>query len=333
MKHANIAIFIPHAGCPHQCSFCNQKSISGATIQPTDQDVIDTIESALTNPKLSPQKSEIAFFGGSFTAIDRDYMLSLLKVAYPYVNNGRFYGIRISTRPDAINDEILSLLKQYGVRSIELGAQSMVDNVLRLNERGHDAQCIRDASNLIKSYGFSLGLQMMTGLYGDNDDGALYTAEQFIELKPDTVRIYPTIVMDNTLLGELYRSGKYIPQSLDDAVSLCARLLNMFEQSGINVIRVGLHAQESLQNGMLCGPYHPAFRELCQSRIMLCQIIDDLTKHGILSGNITICINPSDVSKMLGQKRSNITKLSQMGYQCSIKQDESCPKGCPKLII
>lgn len=333
MKHANIAIFIPHAGCPHQCSFCNQKSISGATVQPTGQDVINTIESALTNSKLLPEKSEIAFFGGSFTAIDREYMISLLKAAYPYVKDGRFCGIRISTRPDAINDEILSILKHYGVRSIELGAQSMVDSVLQLNERGHDAQCVRDASNLIKSYGFSLGLQMMTGLYGDNDDGAIYTAQQFIALKPDTVRIYPTIVMDNTLLGELYRSGKYIPQSLDDAVSLCARLLGMFEQSGINVIRVGLHAQESLQNGMLCGPYHPAFRELCQSRIMLNQILEHLQQNNISSGNITIFVHPSDVSKMLGQKRSNITKLSQMGYQCDIKQGETCLKGRPYVVI
>ena len=176
MKHANISIFVPHAGCPHQCSFCNQKEISGTQSQPTPEDVINIIKSALTNPALSLNDSEIAFFGGSFTAIERDYMISLLKAAYPFTGENGFKGMRVSTRPDAIDDEIIKILKQYNVTAVELGAQSMDDNVLQKNMRGHTSADVDKASYLIKKAGISLGLQMMTGLYSDTYDGADNTA-------------------------------------------------------------------------------------------------------------------------------------------------------------
>ena len=213
MKHANISLFVPHQGCPHQCSFCNQKTISGSVKELRPEEVKETLLKAVSDG-IDPKNTEIAFFGGSFTAINRDYMISLLEETKPFIDNGSFCGIRVSTRPDAIDDEILSILKEYKVTSIELGAQSTDSQVLLLNHRGHTHDDIIKASNLIKKYGFSLGLQMMTGLLGDTPEKTLKTAEDIISLKPDTVRIYPTIVLEGTYLGELYKKGAYKPQTV-----------------------------------------------------------------------------------------------------------------------
>ena len=278
-----------------------------------------TVETALDSLKENSIDSEIAFFGGSFTAIDRSYMLSLLEATVPYID--RFKGIRISTRPDAVDDEVLSLLKAYHVTSIELGAQSMSDTVLTLNERGHTAEDVRRASELIKEYGFALGLQMMTGLYGSTPETDLATAEAFLSLRPDTVRIYPTVVMDGTRLGELYKAGLYQPQELNSAVELCAKLIPLFEENGIRVIRVGLHDSESLKEHRLAGPYHPSFRELCESRIMLekaTALLRDTEK-----GKHTLCVNPKCRSKMTGNKRANLIALKELGYEIIITEDES----------
>ncbi len=205
MKHANVALFVPNNGCPHACSFCSQRSITGRQNQPEPRDVRSAAETALRSLRpVEAKQAEIAFFGGSFTAIDRGYMLSLLRAAYPYVRDGRFYGIRISTRPDYIDDGILTLLRQYGVTTIELGAQSMDDRVLALNGRGHTAQQVVQASSLIRERGFRLGLQMMTGLYGDSAAGAKKTAEALASLLPACVRIYPTLVLRGTELGSRY---------------------------------------------------------------------------------------------------------------------------------
>lgn len=263
--------------------------------------------------------AEIAFFGGSFTAIDREYMQSLLDATKPYID--RFYGIRISTRPDCIDDEILTLLKSYKVTSIELGAQSMCDDVLCSNDRGHTAEDVRIASKLIKEYGFSLGLQMMTGLYMSNDDKDIYTADEFIALSPDTVRIYPTITMKNTRLAQLYYDGEYVPQTLDNAVDLCAKLLYKFTKNNINVIRLGLHYSDSLEKDMVAGPYHPAFRELCESKILLNKFLS-LAKN-FDKNEITVKINPKCVSKFVGNEKGNIKKIKEIGYDLIIIQDEN----------
>lgn len=322
MKHANISLFVPHMGCPHQCSFCNQKTISGSVKALTPEEVTKTLESAVGN--VNPQNTEVAFFGGSFTAIERNYMLSLLDAAKPFIDNGSFCGIRISTRPDAIDEEILDILKKYGVTSIELGAQSTDEQVLRLNNRGHSREDIFKASQLIKSKGFSLGLQMMTGLLGDTDEKSLETCRDIISLEPDTVRIYPTITLEGTYLGELYKKGDYKPQSLDDAVSLCARLLYEFYKNNITVIRLGLHSGGNVEEGYLAGPYHEAFGELCESKIYLCVALDTL-KHKP-QGEYTLFVNPREISKMTGQKQSNKKFLSQLGYRVTVKGDESLGK-------
>lgn len=304
------------------CTFCNQKNITGQAYQPSGSDVSNTLSKALSNLGDRAKNTEIAFFGGSFTAIDRNYMLELLSSAKPYVKS--FKGIRISTRPDCIDNEVLALLKQYGVTSIELGAQSMNNSVLELNNRGHNAQSVINASNLIKENGFSLGLQMMTGLYGSDFEKDINTAKTFISLKPDTVRIYPTVIMKDTKLAELYTSGKYTPYTLEESVDLCSKLIIMFERENIKIIRLGLHYSDSLVNNSLGGNYHPAFKELCEAKIFYNSFLE-LTKE-LPSKIIDVYINQKSLSKFLGQKKSNIKKLEVLGYEITVNFDNDLSK-------
>lgn len=316
-KHSNISIFVPHIGCPNKCSFCNQKHITGQHYAPNKQDIINAVNIAKSSNKYDPHNTEIAFFGGSFTAINRSYMLELLKTAGNFVKKGTVCGIRISTRPDAIDDETLLLLKEYGVTSIELGAQSLNDNVLTANNRGHTASDVVTASNLIKKYKFSLGLQMMTGLLNDCNEFALDTANKIIELKPETVRIYPTIVLNNTDLATLYNEKKYTPQSLNDAVELCSELLLMFINNNIRVIRLGLHSIEN--DSYVAGPWHPAFSELCYSNLLL-KKAQTLLKY---KGDYTLYVSPKSISKMTGQHKNNIITLKKLGFDCTVKADDA----------
>ena len=304
------------------CSFCNQRSITGQAYQPSAQDVEKTLLKAIDDLGERAENTEIAFFGGSFTAIDRAYMLELLNATKPFIN--RFSGIRISTRPDCIDDEVLAVLKEYGVTSIELGAQSMDNSVLDLNNRGHNAKDVVKASKLIKDNGFSLGLQMMTGLYCSDFEKDIKTAESFIALKPDTVRIYPTVIMKNTALADLYTSGQYNPYTLDESVDLCAKLIVMFESANIKVIRLGLHYSDSLVNESLGGNYHPAFKELCEARIFYNSFIE-LSKD-CSSKKLDVFINQKSLSKFLGQKKSNLKKFNDLGYDITVNFDNDLSK-------
>lgn len=333
MKHANISIFIPHAGCPNQCSFCNQKTISGSVNAPTPEEVVKILDNAVLDGN-DPKNTEIAFFGGSFTAIERGYMISLLEAAKPFLKNGSFCGIRISTRPDAIDAEILDILKMYGVTAIELGAQSTDDEVLQMNKRGHTRRDIINSSVLIKKYGFSLGLQIMTGLYGDTPEKSLKTCEDIISLQPDTVRIYPTIVLENTKLGELLNTGEYKPQSLDEATELCAVLLKKFYDNGIRVIRLGLHSGGNVEEGYMAGPYHPAFGELCESVIYRNILEGKLREYTAKNGEnnlgtvkkITVFVNDREISKMTGQKGSNKAAFLKKGFDITVKGSKDLKK-------
>jgi histone acetyltransferase (RNA polymerase elongator complex component) len=263
-KFKIIPIFVPHKGCPNQCSFCNQKHITGQLLETTPKMAEDIIKKYLTTIDTDRFHTEIAFYGGSFTAIDIDYQTSLLKIAYKYVQTGQIKGIRLSTRPDAIDYEILDNLKKYGVTEIELGVQSMCEDVLELNKRGHSAEHVKDAVSKIREYGFSLGLQMMVGLIGDTYEKSIYTANEICKLKPDFVRIYPTLVFNNTDLADMYYRGEYKPLSTDEAVIICKELLDLFEKrNGIKVIRLGLLMNETeAKENFIAGPYHPRFREL-----------------------------------------------------------------------
>ena len=307
LKHINVALFVPDEGCPHRCSFCNQKTISGKTERLEIKDIDSAVETALRSADCN--KGEIAFFGGSFTAIDRDYMISLLERAKMYIDKGLFAGIRISTRPDCINEEILDILKHYGVTSIELGCQSMSDEVLKLNNRGHTAEDVLKSAKLIKAYGFEFGVQMMTGLYGDTKQKSIETAEKLIALSPDTARIYPTVVLEGTELERLFILGEYKPQTVEDAADLCGELLMMFHEADIKVIRVGLHSGGNVEEGYVAGAYHPAFREICESRIYLKKVLSEIARQGIEKGEITVTVGPSFVSMLTGQKKANAEKL------------------------
>ena len=333
MKHNNISIFIPHNGCPNKCSFCNQHTISGAEKSPTADEVFQICEKAL-NEISSPENTEIAFFGGSFTAIPRNYMLQLLQTAVQFVGNGKFHGIRISTRPDCIDREVLDILKYYGVTAIELGAQSMSDEVLEANRRGHTSEDIYKASNLIREYGFELGLQMMVGLYKSQISDEYATMERFIEIHPDTVRIYPVVILKGTELADLYKSGEYVPVKkrgkMKAVVLMVATMLKSFEENGIEVIKCGLHASEFVEKDMVGGFYHPAFRELCEGYIYR----QEMQKNIYMckdEKNFIFAVNPSCISKAVGHKKSNILYFNRNGANIKIVGNESIPKYCVEM--
>ena len=321
MSHANISIFVPHKGCPNDCSFCNQRAISGQIAPATPLDVEKTVQTALEN-NIDPKNTEIAFFGGSFTAIERDYMVSLLTAAKHFLDTHSFAGIRVSTRPDCISKEVLEVLKNYGVTAIELGAQSMDDDVLSANRRGHTSDDVRQASALIKEYGFELGLQMMTGLYKSSFEKDLQTAREIIKLQPDTVRIYPTVVLKNTHLGDLFEKGEYIAPTAEESVPLCAELLQMFENEEIKVIKLGLHSSETVESDMLGGGYHPAFRELCEGYIYLQKMLKKLDGKD-KNCAYTIYVRDKDLSKAKGQQKRNEKALKNQGFSCIIKGKEN----------
>jgi histone acetyltransferase (RNA polymerase elongator complex component) len=313
MNHANISIFIPHAGCPHNCIFCNQHIISGAVKTPTAKEVADEIRAAVSKLK-NPENTEIAFFGGSFTCLPDEYMTSLLMVAAEAVKAYNLAGIRISTRPDAITPDILETLLSFGVTAVELGAQSMNDEVLRLNKRGHTALHVVNAAKLIKGR-FEFGLQMMTGMYGSTPEADMQTAAAIAKLAPDTVRIYPTVVIKGTALEKVWEQIT----SFDDMVSEVAEMILLFEAENIRIIRVGLHASETLEADMTGGYYHPAFGELVENEIFYRLIGDRLNKKG----TYTVYVHPKNISKAIGQNRKNIVKLSLLGYDITVRPDEA----------
>ncbi|MBQ8788175.1 MAG: radical SAM protein [Oscillospiraceae bacterium] len=325
MKHANVAFFVPMVGCPHRCSFCDQNSITGESGVPTPEEVDKTLKKAARDLHGFSEKAEIAFFGGSFTMIPKELMESLLSVAKKWIDRKAFSGIRISTRPDAIDEDILSVLKEYGVTSIELGSQSCNNAVLEKNRRGHTFEDTQKASELIKNAGFSLGLQMMTGMPGSTKEDDLLTAARFAALKPDTMRIYPTLVLKNTLMAKWFESGEYIPQTVEEAASECAELLDVFELYNIKVIRLGLHAEESLEENLMAGPYHPAFREICESLRFRKKIAPMLTR--LPKGSYVLKVNSSEVSKCSGQHKANIEHWLSLGYAVKITPDKNLNPG------
>ncbi|WP_124101208.1 radical SAM protein [Ruminococcus sp. Marseille-P6503] len=314
MPHSNISIFIPHVGCPHMCAFCNQRTISGEQDIPRAEDVIRICSQAL-NEVSDLNNSEIAFFGGSFTAIEREYMLELLEAAHEFVGAGKFKGIRISTRPDYIDGEILDILRHYGVTAIELGAQSMRNHVLKANERGHTAEDVYRASELIKKRGFELGLQIMTGLYRSKYADDLKTMYRVIKIAPSTVRIYPTVILKGTKLAELYDEGLYKPISFERMIELCARMLEEFDANNIRVIRCGLHSSDNIKGSKVGGFYHPAFKELCESEIFRRKIETEILKSNLNKTvwecvksrfkPYVIAVNPLSISKAVGHKKCN----------------------------
>ncbi len=299
MRTYHIPIFVPHRGCPHDCVFCNQRHITGQLKDVTAADVKNIIEYHLATLD-TDSYIEVAFFGGSFTAIDISVQTELLEAAFGYVKSGKVSGIRCSTRPDCIDDKILTNLKKYGVTCIELGVQSTDTEVLSRSARGHDFESVVLSSDLIKSYGIELGLQMMLGLPGDNTTKMIKTAEELIALEPSCVRIYPTLVVPDTSLWDMYNEGSYTPLTVEEAVDILAVLIPMFRSNNINVIRVGLQTTDEINENTVAGPYHPAIRELSEGRILR-----NLIEEHVKDSKLEVHVSPKSVSKTIGHGSCN----------------------------
>lgn len=318
-------------GCPNICSFCNQHTISSTRSAPTAEQVDELLSKAYERiaDEEKRMNTEIAFFGGSFTAIDREYMTSLLECAEKYLHREKrsgFSGIRISTRPDCIDEEILMLLKRYGVRAIELGAQSMSDRVLEMNRRGHTAEDVIKASMLIKKHGFELGLQMMVGLYGSTDIDEYHTMTEFIKLHPDTARIYPVAVLEGTYLAELYRRGEYTLYPFEKAVNICAVILCGLTSADINVIRLGLHAEDGVSENAVAGFYHPAFGEIVRSEIVKNNILKYYMSEADHSQPLYVEANKALIGAVYGHKRSNREYFSSAAMDVRISENNALAK-------
>jgi histone acetyltransferase (RNA polymerase elongator complex component) len=306
-----IPFFIPHFGCLHQCVFCNQKNITGHN-HPDDASAIpDKIDRYLsTHDSLDPV--EIAFYGGSFTALSLAVQQTYLETVRPFIQAGSVRNIRLSTRPDCISSEILTLLREYEVTVIELGAQSLDDSVLIKSGRGHKADDVMNAVNLLKEYEFAVGLQLMPGLPGDTaSDFIKNTIAKVIAAKPDFVRIYPVLVIRSTPLEILFRKGYYLPLTLDEAIAVCSDAIIELERADIPVIRIGLQPTEELRKTgtLLAGPFHPAFRQLVDSSLFLNVMRSALKKRMGRHNTAEFSVNPRDVSSAIGQRRCNIRAL------------------------
>jgi len=325
-----IPIFVPHLGCPNNCTFCNQKSISGQVKNVTKEDVRKTIEEFLNSFKNDEIEREIAFFGGSFTGIEEKVQKDLLSVAYEYVKDKKVSGIRVSTRPDYINKEKLKLLKKYGVKTIELGVQSTNDYILKKCRRGHTFEDVKKASKLIRRFGFTLGHQMMVGLPESTRLDELNTAKDLAKLKPKIIRLYPVLVIRNTELEDEYKKGEYEPVTLTQAVEVCKELYYFFEKKKIKVIRIGLQNTDLISNPdnieseVVAGPYHEAFGQLVEDSIWYDNILNKIKKFNTKVIEAEIEVNPINVNNVVGHKKENLKKLKDTyDMELKIKQNSS----------
>jgi histone acetyltransferase (RNA polymerase elongator complex component) len=324
-KHSNIPIFIPELACPHQCVFCDQEKISGTHSIPKPEDINDIVEQYLeTIPE--NRTINIAFFGGSFTGLSLDLQEQYLKKASSYVKDGRVSGIRLSTRPDYINEPVLELLKEYRVTTIELGAQSTSQEVLDESGRGHTVDDIRVASNLICKYDFELGLQMMIGLPGDSYERSIQTANDIVLLGADNTRIYPAIVVKHTALEKLYHEGKYTPLTLEQAVEWTKDIVHIFENNNVSILRMGLHPSDELVIGksLIAGPFHVSFKEMVMTQIWKELIDTELQSlNSGFSNKIKITVSDRQIHYAIGYRQTNREQLVSRGYNVRFERNPS----------
>ncbi len=333
-KEYIIPIFVPHLGCPYKCTFCDQVNITGKTKMVTAKDVKETIEYYLKNFKDDSKYVQVAFFGGSFTGIDEKFQNELLEAANEYIKAGKVKSIRISTRPDYINKDILKRLKKYNVKTIELGVQSTNDYILSKCKRGHTFADVKKASRLIRIYGFTLGHQMMIGLPESTKLDEIQTAKQLIKLKPKIVRIYPVLVIKDTQLAREYEEGEYIPLTVEQAVERSKEVMQLFNRAKIHVIRLGLQNTEEIsapnleQSKVIAGPYHPAFRQLVEGSMWYDEIVARIKKFNVKVMQVTITANPENINSIIGHKKENILRLKEIyDVDVIVKPDENIKKG------
>ncbi len=310
-RHVNIPIFIPHVGCPNACVFCNQRSISGHMSFEASR-VDEEIKTALSTVPADAE-AEIAFFGGSFTGIDRELMLYLLDTAQKYIDGGRARGIRMSTRPDYIDDRVLSDLSRYTVKTVELGLQSLDDRVLAASGRGHDAERAVRACHAVKEAGYELIGQMMIGLPASDTETEMMTAREIIKARADGARVYPTVVFYETELARMTERGAYTPLSTAEAVERTKNVLDVFDRGGVPCIRVGLQSSENLsdESKVMGGASHSAIGELAMGELYYERICREIEKRGISGGELTVYVAKGNVSKAVGQKKTNKERISQ----------------------
>jgi radical SAM enzyme (TIGR01210 family) len=323
-RHVVIPIFVPHKGCPFDCIYCNQKTISGQMEEMTKSKMVQIIEEHLASVKKGTYV-EIGFFGGSFTGIEKSQQIEFLQTANSYLEQGSVDSIRLSTRPDYIDNETLDYLRRYNVKTIELGVQSLDEDVLKRSCRGHSVSDVITSSHLIKKYDFNLGIQTMIGLPESTRKKDYETALKVVELSPQIVRIYPTLVIKNTFLEKLYHKGKYSPLELYDAVDLCAQMLNLYEENNIKVIRIGLQPTENINENsdVVAGPFHPAFRQLVESKLTLNRVEKMIYENGLeREKHLVIRTGKRNISNVIGQKKENINYLKKKYDLSSITIEE-----------
>lgn len=302
-SHSIIPVFLPELGCPKQCVFCHQRHISGRQTVPGAHEVKTTVENHLSTLAGRNIYTEIAFFGGSFSALDINLQEQYLSVVQPFLQNKSVHNLRISTRPDAITENNLLLLKQYGVSIIELGVQSLDEEVLRRSGRGYSAAVVYEAAEKINAHGFTLGMQMMIGLPGSTHEKDVFTAREIIRCKAKGTRIYPLLVFRDTDLEQLFNKGEYTPLSVEEAISQSADLLELFVEANVQVYKIGLHPSEFLYNGtLLAGPWIPAFRQHVQARVWRRKFENQLTSNPSIKG---FAVHPSDINSAVGPNRCN----------------------------
>jgi len=309
-----VPVFIPHAGCPHRCVFCNQTAITGRWgVQIDLGDWRIRARQFLRFRRNHGRPVQIAFFGGNFLGLAAEHIYRLLAQAADFVQAGEVQGIRFSTRPDTVNRQTLDMLEHFPVQTVELGVQSMDDDVLRLSRRGHTAADTSAAVDLLKDRNYEVGLQVMVGLPGDDEARLMETGRRIADLKPAFVRIYPTLVLAGSLLGAWYREGRYRPLSVDEAVRQTMPLYRLFRQRGIPVIRTGLQPTEEITSGgaVKAGPFHPAFGHLVQSACFADALRNALRCRVIPRPVLEIRVHPRSVARMRGLRKANCATLSQ----------------------
>lgn len=319
LRKYNIPIFIPHEGCPHDCTFCNQRKITGIESSVSPEGVVYDIHDYLSTIKTQDCDIEIAFFGGSFTGLSLDLQEQFLKAAAS-VDDSRIKGIRISTRPDYIDETILEQCLRYGVKTIELGVQSSNNDVLELNHRGHVFKDVVKSAKLIHQSGIELGLQMMLGMYGSDPEKDIKTCNDIIDLQPKSTRIYPTLVLGGTELETFYNQGKYSPYDIETAVETAKECIIRFRENEIDIIRIGLYSSDDLRSdgNIISGPFHPAFGEMAENRIYRDEIEKEIISKNIKDCEYIVMAKPSETSKIIGQKKCNKIYFNEK-YGVSLK--------------
>jgi len=339
-KQYIIPIFVPHLGCPNDCIFCNQKSISGQKSNMTKEKAKEIIENYLKSIDKENAQIEIAFFGGSFTAIEEERQEELLQVASEFVKSGQVSSIRVFTRPDAIDKNILKRLKKYKVKTIELGVQSSNNYILKRINRGHTFEDVKRAAKLIRWNGFRLGVQMMVGLPESTTIDEINTAKELIKLKPKMVRIYPVLVIKNTPLEKELEKGTYKPLTVVQAVEVCKEIVRLFHDKNIDIIRIGLQPTDEIsepgseKSEVVAGPYHPAFRQLVESAMWYDAIVGKIKRLNVKVKEVEVTVNPVDANNVIGHKKENVKNLKELyDVNLVLKQDPKMKQGKSKIEI